>query len=140
MQPTKDQNGRDCIKYDSFEEVSAIACHPPRFCEKCGKELLYWSFYDARDRFTLKAGCVTCRTANAIAINRDKYKERMLKRWATKVKERTNYRCEMASPKCKGVLHAHHIIPKHIDPDKMYDIENGMCLCEAHHKMIHGYM
>lgn len=140
MQPAKNKQGRICVKYDTFEEVIEIAVNPPRFCDKCGNELIFWSFYDSLNRFTLKAGCVACNETRAISVNEEKYEERRLKKWADMVKKRAGYKCEMASSKCGGKLHAHHIVPKHADPNKAYDVENGMCLCESHHKMIHRYM
>lgn len=126
--------------YDTYAEVCEIAYNPPRYCEKCAKELTYFSFFDSMDRFTLKAGCNNCKSSRAVSMKKEKYEQRMLDHWTKLVKERAGDRCEMADEKCSGELHAHHIIPKHLDPGKKYDIENGMCLCAAHHKMIHHYM
>ena len=134
------RNGRECTLYERRSEVSSIAPDPPWYCDVDGNELVYYSFFDIKGRCTLRARCPKCKKDWAIAVNNDKYEERMLKHWSDMVKERAMYKCEMADGKCKGPLHAHHMIPKHLDPDKKYAVENGMCLCEAHHKMIHSYM
>mgnify|MGYP003317685511 CR=1 FL=1 len=131
---------READIYDTYEEVCESAYNPPRYCDKCGKELMYFSFFDSMNRFTLKAGCRTCRDSHAISVKKEKYEQRMLDHWTKMIKERAENRCEMANEKCSGELHAHHIIPKHLDPGKKYDVENGICLCAAHHKMIHHYM
>ena len=133
-------NGRTCDVYDSYEEVAQIAYLPPKYCDRCGTELVYCSFMDSMNRFTLKAHCRRCGTGRAVSVKKDKYEERMLNHWSERVKERAEYKCEMASAECSGALHAHHIIPKHLEPNRKYDVENGICLCEAHHKKIHHYM
>lgn len=137
---TKTENGREHNLYETQEEVLDLAYNPPWFCDKDGTELVYHSFYDSIGRFTLKAFCKTCKKNQAISIKKEKYEEQMLKHWSHLVKERALHRCEMADEHCAGPLHAHHIIPKHLDPGKKYVVENGICLCEAHHKMIHSYM
>ena len=134
------EDGRECVIYETFEEVCKLAVRPPRFCEICGEELTYCSFYDALNRFTLKAYCHKCKNNRAISVNKDKYEQKMLLHWSNLVKERAGYKCEMASAICEGNLHAHHIIPKHLDPSKKYDVTNGICICEKHHKLIHSYM
>lgn len=133
-------NGRECEIYDTYEEVEEIAFSPPRYCDKDGTELNYCSFFDNLNRFTLKALCPKCKKFWAVCVKEEKYEEKMLANWSKLVKERAGNKCEMASDKCEGKLHSHHIIPKHLDPTKKYDVENGMCLCAAHHKMIHSYM
>jgi len=133
------KNGRVYTVY-TFEEAKEIAVRPPRYCENCGRELVFGSFYDSSNRFTFKIGCKTCRTSRAISVNEESYEKRMLEYWKKRVFERAEYRCEMSDEKCSGLLHAHHIIPKGLDPSKKYDVENGLCLCEAHHKMIHRFM
>lgn len=137
---TVNRNGKECILYETFSEVEEIAFLPPRYCEKDKGELIYWSFFDSLNRFTLKAYCPVCKESKAIAVKKEKYEANRLKRWTKLVKDRAGHRCEMADSNCSGALHAHHIIPKHLDPEKQYDVENGLCLCEAHHKMIHHYM
>lgn len=133
------KNGRELDIYDSFDEVKAISPRAPAFCERCGKPLAYGSFYDSLGRFTLKGYC-TCGYSYVPSISEEKYEEHMLEHWTKLVKERAGFRCEMASPDCDGELHAHHMIPKKMDSSRKYDVENGICLCAAHHKMIHHFM
>lgn len=140
MHAAKDKSGRECVAYDTFEEVKEIAYHPPQYCENCGAHLVYWSYFDRLNRFTLMVGCRECGEHRAIAVKKEKYEAHMLEHWTKLVKERAGNRCEMASPECCGELHAHHVIPKHLDPNLKYNVENGLCLCEAHHKLIHRYM
>lgn len=147
MRETKLRNtDRDCIVYDSINEVcETIGKSPPshfypKFCNKCGKLLTYYSFYDSLERFTLKVICESCHDTWAINLSQNAYENKMLERWVKRVKERDGNICRMQDDKCHGALHAHHIIPKHLDPSKKYDVENGITLCEAHHKMIHRYM
>lgn len=140
MYSLTNKDGKEQTRYETPAEVSEIAHDPPWYCEKDGTKLVYHSFYDSIGRFTLKAYCPTCKKDQAISIKKEKYEEHMLRRWSQLVKERALNRCEMADECCAGPLHAHHIIPKHMDPGKKYVVENGMCLCEAHHKMIHSYM
>lgn len=140
MRKGHDNGGREGTIYESFAEVEEIAHKPPRFCEIDGTELRYFSFYDSLNRFTLKAYCKTCKKYEAITVKKEKYEEKMLSRWREMVIERDGHRCRMANKDCKGPLHAHHIVPKGADPNQKFNVENGMCLCEAHHKMIHKFM
>ena len=134
------KDGRECEIFESYAEVAAIAPKAPRFCDKDATELHYCSFYDSLNRYTLKAFCPKCRRFQAVSVKEEKYEAKMLERWTKLVKDRAGNKCEMADDKCFGELHAHHIIPKHLDPSKKYAVENGLCLCAAHHKMIHHYM
>ena len=134
------RNGKECTIY-GFDEVKELTkFEPPRYCNKDATELQYYGFYDSLDRFTIKAGCKKCGDSWALPQNEQAYENNMLKHWTKRVKDKADNRCEMANEFCKGELHAHHIIPKHLDPSRKYDVENGICLCEAHHKMIHKYM
>lgn len=136
------ETGEELTIYDSWDEVADISLRAPRYCQRCGAELRYGSFYDSLNRFTLKGYCPTKRCGYSIAppLSEEAYEKHMLDRWTKRVKERAFNRCEMASPECSGELHAHHIIPKALDPSKKYDVENGLCLCAAHHKKIHRFM
>ena len=51
------------------------------------------------------------------------------------VLEKGGYKCS----KCHGRrrLEVHHIIPRHIEPDKKYDIMNLTILCNFCHKKLH---
>jgi len=46
------------------------------------------------------------------------------------------------NPLCKqcGRLgeEVHHIVPRHVDPNRMYDVTNLMTLCRACHDEVHA--
>ena len=134
------RNGKECEYYDFNEICEMIKYKPPKYCNKDAAELQYCGFYDSLDRFTLKAGCPKCYETWALPLNEKAYEDNMLKHWTKKVKDRAGDRCEVADEHCAGPLHAHHIVPKHLDPSRKFDLTNGICVCEAHHKMIHSYM
>jgi hypothetical protein len=59
-------------------------------------------------------------------------------KWRNKVYKRDGHACQF--PKCKypqGKLNAHHIHMKWYKPEWIYKLENGITLCEYHHKTIH---
>lgn len=58
-------------------------------------------------------------------------------KWATAVKARSNYTCEICW--CTDVrMEAHHILPVSLFPDRALDVDNGLCLCHHCHYLIHG--
>lgn len=66
------------------------------------------------------------------------YYEYRYKRWRQRVYKRDGYSCQF--PDCKypkGKLNAHHIYMKWYNPEFIYDIKNGITLCEYHHKFVH---
>lgn len=137
----KEQKGRTYTVYDSVSEVEDVVGYkPPVFCNKCGQPLQFASFFDSLNRFTLKAWCQPCGDNWAISLSKEKYEQKMLKHWTDRVKERDGNRCRMADENCEGQLHAHHMIPKAMAPSKIYDVDNGICLCAYHHKKIHSFM
>ena len=59
----------------------------------------------------------------------------LLKKWAEKVKERADYRCEY--PDCNvnySQVHAHHFFHRQ-NKSIIYDPDNGLCLCPTHHSL-----
>ena len=58
--------------------------------------------------------------------------------WAKAVKQiHTQCQVNVKGSKCKGHLHAHHIVYKSVDPSKAFDLNNGMTLCAKHHYELH---
>jgi hypothetical protein len=58
-------------------------------------------------------------------------------KWATTVKARSDYTCEICW--CTDVrMEAHHILPVSLFPDRALDVDNGLCLCHDCHYLIHG--
>lgn len=63
-------------------------------------------------------------------------KSREYLEWRAVVFKRDNYRCQICG---KGrCLHPHHIKQLAKYPDKAYDVNNGITLCEACHGVKHG--
>ena len=61
------------------------------------------------------------------------------KDWDKRIKERDFYTCQRCGKLLQGrEAHAHHKIPKWFMPGLQYDLNNGICLCTACHKQIHG--
>ena len=61
------------------------------------------------------------------------------KDWDRYIKERDFYICQRCGKLLQGRdAQAHHKIPKWFIPKLRYDLNNGICLCRACHKQIHG--
>lgn len=60
------------------------------------------------------------------------------KQWRRDVFERDNWTCRDCRVR-GGVLHAHHIKPKSIYPELMFDVDNGLTLCRECHKKTDTY-
>jgi hypothetical protein len=50
-----------------------------------------------------------------------------------KVKQRDNYTCKINNKDCSGSCIVHHILPLRDYPELIYNINNGITLCQAHH-------
>lgn len=55
---------------------------------------------------------------------------------APQVHEKFDYICQRCGTR-GGLLHAHHLLPVYSHPDKAYDFENLVSLCEKCHQHIH---
>ena len=61
------------------------------------------------------------------------------KDWDRLVKERDHYTCQRCGRLLNGrEAHAHHMVPRWFMPDLQYDLDNGITLCTACHKQLHG--
>ena len=59
--------------------------------------------------------------------------------WARAVKERDGYVCQRCGKMLVGrEAHAHHQLPTWFMPERRFDMANGITLCTACHKQIHG--
>lgn len=61
------------------------------------------------------------------------------KQWRIKVFERDNFMCQNCGDDIGGNLHAHHVKPKFLFPELIFDIKNGLTLCEKCHKQTDSY-
>jgi hypothetical protein len=61
-------------------------------------------------------------------------KNKLLKLWSLKVKERAGFKCEVDGCSTGNALNSHHIENFLTSKELRYDIHNGVCLCQNHHK------
>jgi len=57
------------------------------------------------------------------------------KTWMKAVKNRDSWCCRLSDKDCKGRLEAHHIFEWKLFPEKRYDLNNGISLCQFHHPL-----
>lgn len=74
------------------------------------------------------------------------YSEYMLAKWSKMVRIRDQHICQMceedsmkeSSTLSRRTMHAHHLDPKHIYPEKALDLDNGICVCSrCHLEIVH---
>lgn len=53
--------------------------------------------------------------------------------WRSSVRNRDNWKCQLADGTCEGKVIAHHILPWRSFPTLRYEIKNGITLCRVHH-------
>ena len=58
--------------------------------------------------------------------------------WAENVKIAARWCCQECGQLDRKLLCAHHIVPKSVNPSKMYDVSNGQCLCYICHLRKHS--
>jgi hypothetical protein len=58
--------------------------------------------------------------------------------WSKAVRERDSHKCQKCST-TEGKIIAHHIIPWRTEPDKRFDVENGITLCQSCHGKEEGF-
>lgn len=67
---------------------------------------------------------------------RDLY-NRVIREWRNKIFARDKYRCQICGNK-KDDLNAHHLYSWHSHKEKRFELDNGITLCETHHKEFHS--
>lgn len=70
-----------------------------------------------------------------ISENTESHARRKLEKWADSVKERDDYSCRQCG--CGEYVEAHHIIPKSMNTEMVYDKGNGISLCTDCHASAH---
>lgn len=60
------------------------------------------------------------------------------KQWRTAVYSRDGHRCALCLAS-EGIV-AHHVEPIAINPDRAFDVDNGLTLCRPCHKLVHAQM
>ena len=63
-----------------------------------------------------------------------------LGQWRRRVFHRDTYTCQRCglSPKTKNQLRSHHVAPWATNPDRRFDVANGITLCRACHDWVHS--
>lgn len=138
--PSKVKNGngrfcsKDCFhKYQMSTQITVI-------CKTCNKEFSVWPS-------TIKFGggifcSKDCSYIDKIRPVDETIQNRRLRlraeffEWRKSVYERDNWTCQKCG-KRGGKLNAHHIIAVSADPSLVYDISNGITLCQKCHKLEH---
>lgn len=126
--------------------------HLPRKCKSCKKEFLAVHSKERpnRGKFCSKE-CYTkwqksednkgpnnpswrggCEPPSQLVRKTDEWKN-----WRRQVFGRDNYTCKKCGS-IGGLLHPHHLIPKSVDKTKIYDLSNGITLCQSCHLKLHN--
>ena len=113
-----------------------------RICPKCGKEFTAKTSEDkycsqecyTNDRHMPK-GKDHQNQKGGISLLNDRKDSAQYKNQRKQVFERDNFKCKKCGSKEK--INAHHILAQKHYPDKRYDIDNGITLCEKCHIQIH---
>ena len=113
-----------------------------RVCPKCGKIFIAkasedkycsWECYN-NDRH-MPSGEDHWNWKGGVSKLNDKKDSNEYKKWRQSVYQKDNFQCVKCGSKEK--INAHHIYAWQFYPEKRYDIDNGMTLCEKCHIKIH---
>ena len=109
-----------------------------RFCKDCGKPLSIGS---------QKGQCQSCYIKTLKGEGNPNYRfghytanfraTSAYKTWKIAVFERDGFTCQLCGEKkSRDITHAHHIKPKRLYPELVYEINNGITLCKECHEFI----
>lgn len=98
-------------------------------CPKCGS-----TFYDYRKNGPhMEVKCVSCGSHITYVSKWNKGE------WRRAIKERDEYTCQRCKKKLTArQVEAHHKMPQWFMPELAFDLNNGITLCKACHKQLHG--
>lgn len=68
-----------------------------------------------------------------------KYNAMTFNHLANYVKASFGYACFVCGHDDRRQLHCHHIIPKSVEPERFWDVDNLVCLCIRCHSDVHGW-
>jgi len=104
-------------------------------CEHCSKE-----FETVPSKIgSRKYCCQTCRREHCkstITNLRQLRQSKEYRKWRLIILARDNFTCQGCS-EVGGILHVHHIVPVVVDVKRIFDLTNGVTLCEECHIMVH---
>jgi len=63
-------------------------------------------------------------------------KKKLLNLWSLKIKEKVGNKCEVDGCLTGNALNSHHVENFVVNPELRYDLHNGVCLCQSHHKFL----
>ena len=58
------------------------------------------------------------------------------KQWTSNILTRADFTCDICSVR-GGTLHAHHLLNFSSHPEGRFNLDNGVCLCQEHHRSFH---
>ena len=126
---------------ECYNKVHSIK-NKERICPKCNKIFIAkasedkycsWECYNS-DRHMPK-GEEHWNWQGGISKINDRHDSNEYKEWRTNVYTRDGYKCIYCSSKEK--INAHHIFSWKYYPEKRYDLNNGITLCEKCHIKVH---
>lgn len=112
-----------------------------RKCRNCGETKFYYVYLKRDDKFhCIMAYCINCGNyqMQQMPHNANARTNTNLSKWSFAVRYRDEEKCTICGS--TENLNAHHIVPVSIDRSKMYDVENGICLCKNCHDFVHKYL
>ena len=110
----------------------------PKTCEACGSDNVLAKCISYEDGSIItRVVCVECGASRSLpkAENLAKRTNATLTNWRTQVLKRDGYKCKICGARYK--LQAHHIIPVRSSSRHMYEINNGITLCNTCHSLVH---
>lgn len=67
------------------------------------------------------------------------YREDLYTAFRRQVRARDNRTCQWTDCGVRKHIQVHHILPWKTHPWLRYDVDNGICLCKKHHKIVMGH-
>lgn len=128
---------RECFENEGCEllETEYVNCKTPmRYIAQCGHESTI-TFDEFLNSSTVTKRCRDCHKIKHHEVVKDRYKG-IYKKWRSAVFEKYSGKC-LACGRSDGRMETHHLVPYHADPDKRFDVSNGVVLCFACHVKFH---
>lgn len=122
----------------------------PRYCEYCGKPLVYLTYIDAGGSRKLQVKCPHCKSLfeRYLPLRRNVVDRKPQQKWAAKVMRIQGAICHFChkTPDDGVKLHVHHIFPVKacgvLTDDEArfleYSTDNGLVLCDDCHRRLHS--
>ena len=128
---------KECFENDGCEllETEYKNCKTPmRYIAQCGHESTI-TFDEFLNSLSTPKRCRNCHKIKHHEITPDRYKGKY-SRWRDEVFEKYSGKC-VACGRSDGRMETHHLASFHSNPDKRFDVSNGVVLCFACHVKFH---